>query len=81
MPDINWDRPVLAGDRLVFGPLGAHRFLMNDWPHIKNMDYAVADACILRALDGRVSPDEARELFVIALKSADLRKRSHHLRL
>lgn len=72
MQNVIWDKPVIAGGKLVFGPLEARRFLMGDWPHQKDLNFAAADACILRALDGRASPDEARELFEAALSSAAL---------
>ncbi|MBO0145500.1 hypothetical protein D3C87_1506070 [compost metagenome] len=72
MQNVIWDKPVVVGGKLVFGPLEARRFLMTDWPHKKDSNFAAADACILRALDGRASPDEARELFEAALHSAAL---------
>lgn len=72
MQNVIWDKPVAAGGKLFFGPLEARRFLMSDWPHKKDLNFAAADACILRALDGRASPDEARELFELALGSAAL---------
>ncbi|MND37222.1 hypothetical protein D3C80_278990 [compost metagenome] len=72
MQNVIWDKPVVATGKLVFGPLEARRFLMTEWPHKKDLNYAAADACILRALDGRASPDEARELFEVAVSSAAL---------
>ncbi|WJH38478.1 DUF982 domain-containing protein (plasmid) [Aliirhizobium terrae] len=72
MQNVIWDKPVVAGGKLVFGPLEARRFLMSNWPHRKDLNFAAADACILRALDGLASPDEARELFEKALGSARL---------
>jgi hypothetical protein len=78
MHNVIWDKPVVAGGKLVFGPLEAHQFLMADWPHRKDLNFAAADACILRALDGRASPDEARELFEVALGSAALATATHY---
>ncbi len=72
MRNIFWDKPVVAGDKLIFGPLEARRFLQSEWPHSKSIAYAAADLCVLKALDGRATPDEARELFEIALRSAEL---------
>lgn len=72
MQNVIWDKPVAAGGKLVFGPVEARQFLLSDWPHKKDMNFAAADACILRALDGRASPDEARELFEVAVGSAAL---------
>jgi hypothetical protein len=78
MQNVIWDKPVIADGKLVFGPLEARRFLMTDWPHKKDLNFAVADACNFRALDGRASPDEARELFEPALQSAKLVKSSNY---
>jgi hypothetical protein len=72
MLNVIWDKPVKAGGNLIFGPLEAHRFMMSRWPGSKNLDYTTADTCILAALDGRASPDQARELFEAALRSARL---------
>ncbi|SFB62517.1 Protein of unknown function [Rhizobium sp. NFR07] len=67
---IIWDKPVAAGEKLIFGPLEARRFL-SEWPGMKGMNFAAADACVLRALDRRSSPDEARELFEIFLATGE----------
>lgn len=70
MQKIYWDKPVFAGERLIFGPIEAQHFLHTNWPYAKGPDYAAADLCIIRALDGRATPDEAREMFEIAVNSA-----------
>ncbi|KGE02172.1 MULTISPECIES: DUF982 domain-containing protein [Rhizobium/Agrobacterium group] len=72
MLTLRWDKPVRAGGHLIFGPLEAHNFMISDWPHLKDRDFAIAENAILAALDGRQSPDEAREKFEAALKSAQL---------
>lgn len=73
METIYWDKPVNAGGRLVFGPLEAHRLMMSSWTAAKDRTFAAAANGILDALDGRASPDFARELFEKALKSARIR--------
>lgn len=74
---IIWDKPVAAGEKLIFGPLEARSFL-TDWPGEKDVNFAAADACIVRALAGRSSPDEARELFEIVIDSRDLTRGSDY---
>ncbi len=64
-----WDKPVSVNGMLIFGPKEAARFLV-DWPHPTNLSFATAVACIHRALDGRASPDHARELFEAAVAAA-----------
>jgi hypothetical protein len=72
MQTLRWDKPVRASGHLIFGPLEAHNFLMQSWPHTRNMDWSAAENSVLAALDGRATPDEAREKFEAALKSAQL---------
>lgn len=81
MQKIFWDKPVVAGARLIFGPMEAHHFLHANWPYAKDLDYAAADLCILKALAGRTTPDEARELFEVAVQSANLAHSADALKL
>ncbi len=67
-----WDQPVRAGDDLIFSPFQAHQFARSKWPDKKDAEFASAYDAILAALDGRVTPDEARVKFEAALKSAEL---------
>jgi hypothetical protein len=67
-----WDIPVRAGDDLIFSPFQAYQFTRDKWPDRKDRDFASAHDAILAALDGRVTPDEARIKFEAALKSAQL---------
>jgi hypothetical protein len=67
-----WDAPVRAGDDLIFSPFQAHQFVRTKWPDRKDPQFASAYDAILAALDGRVTPDEARVKFEAALKSAHL---------
>jgi hypothetical protein len=72
MIDIIWDQPVRVERGLIFGPREAWEFMQASWPHRKDPHFARASETILAALDGRVSPDLAREYFEAALKSAEL---------
>lgn len=81
MQKLFWDKPVVAGERLIFGPMEAQRFLHASWPYPKSPDYAAADLCILKALDGRATPDEARELFEIAVQSTNPARYADALKL
>lgn len=67
MPVLLWDKPVTAGTRLIFGPLEARQFIAENWAHRADLHHALAVTCIQMALDGKASPDEARELFEAAL--------------
>ncbi|MGK9055506.1 DUF982 domain-containing protein [Neorhizobium petrolearium] len=65
-----WDQSVRVGDELIFSPFQAHQFARSKWSHRKDADVASAHDAVLAALDGRVTPDEARIKFEAALKSA-----------
>jgi hypothetical protein len=67
-----WDQPIRAGGLLIFGPLEAKEFISRCWSPIEDGNFAAASDAILAALDERGSPDLARELFEIAIRSADL---------
>lgn len=81
MQKLFWDKPVVAGERLIFGPMEAQRFLHANWTYPKNPDHAAADLCIRKALDGRATPDEARELFEIAVQSTNPARYADALKL
>lgn len=65
---ILWDTPVSAHGRLIFGPYEAHQFIIAHWQLRTDLHAAVAKKCVLMAMDGRASPDQARELFEAALE-------------
>lgn len=67
MPMLLWDKPVIAGTRLIFSPLEASRFITENWAHRTDLHRALWGRCVQMAQDGRASPDEARELFEAAL--------------
>ena len=70
MTHIIWDKPVRLPEALICGPKEAWDFMMTHWPHKKDLCFALASEAILAALDGRLSPDEARERFEAAIRSA-----------
>ncbi len=70
MRTVYWDKPVDFDGRLIFGPMEAHESMMGaSWLTIRDRPFAAAANSINDALNGRVSPDFARELFETALKS------------
>ncbi|WJH38789.1 DUF982 domain-containing protein (plasmid) [Aliirhizobium terrae] len=70
MRTVYWDKPVDFDGRLIFGPMEAHKSMMGaSWVTIRDRPFAAAANSINDALNGRVSPDFARELFETALKS------------
>ncbi|MGR9170629.1 MULTISPECIES: DUF982 domain-containing protein [Rhizobium] len=69
---VRWMPPVKIGNASIIGPLEAHRFMMNHWPHVKGAKFALAHMAILAALDGRQTPQEARASFDRAVKEACL---------
>lgn len=73
MRTVYWDKPVDIDGRLVFGPMEAHRCMMSaTWLSGRDRSFAAAANSINDALNGRASPDLARELFEKALKSRRL---------
>nr|WP_250812077.1 DUF982 domain-containing protein [Neorhizobium tomejilense] len=67
---LKWEKAGSSRRTLIVGPLKAHQFLMHGWPHRKNEEWPAAENSAEAALDGRKSPDEARQKFEAALKSA-----------
>jgi hypothetical protein len=76
MKQILWDKPVAAFGQLIFGPHDARHFFETSWSSPKDLTFTAADRCIADALEGRATPDHARELFEIALRSAFLAEKS-----
>ena len=72
MTTLFWDRPVRVGEIMIMGPLNAYDFMTSSWPLLKDSHFIAASEAILAALDGRGSPDLARERFEMALASAEL---------
>lgn len=71
MQDIIWDKPVAANGKLVFGPAEAKQLLCENVLYRNDLHFAAANSCIVRVLDGTGSPEEARELFEVAVLSAE----------
>lgn len=62
-----WDEPVIVGDHLIFTPHQAHQFLRS-----KKVDgsHSSAEGILAAVIDGRVSPEEARDIFLRAVRLA-----------
>lgn len=77
MPQPNWHKPV----RVAFGPLGmevingpseALVLLTDRWPDERGLHFVKARSVCRAALDGRRSPEEARQHFEQAVSEAQL---------
>ena len=77
MPYAKWSSPVEVGfgqkgSQLVQGPFDALICLMDTWPDLRGPRYVAARSLCRAALDGRKSPEEAREVFISAAQEARL---------
>lgn len=63
MSVILWDKPVNANGILFFGPLEALGFLESALSGRTDLHYRLACRMMKDAMNGRISPDEAREFF------------------
>ncbi|OBZ93814.1 hypothetical protein ADU59_19125 [Pararhizobium polonicum] len=77
MPNTKWSNPVEVGfahkgSQVVLGPFDALICLMDTWPDLRGPRYVAARSFCRAALDGRKSPEEAREVFISAAKEAKL---------
>lgn len=63
MSVILWDKPVSANGILFFGPLEALAFLETALSGRTDLHYRLACTMMNDAINGRISPDEAREFF------------------
>ncbi|MGF9566091.1 DUF982 domain-containing protein [Neorhizobium sp. JUb45] len=63
MSAILWDKPVSANGLLFFGPLEALVFLKTTLSERADLHYRLACSMMNDAVNGRASPDEAREIF------------------
>jgi Protein of unknown function (DUF982) len=78
MPHTKWSNPVEVGfahkgSQVVQGPFDALICLMEDtWPDLRGPRYVAARSYCRAALEGRKSPEEAREVFISAAKEAKL---------
>lgn len=77
MPHAKWTNPVelgsnKSGTQLVQGPFDALICLMDTWPDLRGPRYVAARSLCRAALDGRRSPEEAREVFISAAQEANM---------
>ncbi|WP_075292655.1 DUF982 domain-containing protein [Pararhizobium arenae] len=75
MPHTKWENPVeVRSDKngllTVQGPFDALICLMDTWPDLRGPKYVAARSLCRAALDGRRSPEEAREVFISAAREA-----------
>jgi hypothetical protein len=78
MQDLKWSSPIevgfaSGGAQTVSGPSEALRCLANLWPDCRGPQYVAARSVCRAAIDGRKSPEEARELFISATREAHLK--------
>jgi len=72
-----WHEPVniqvpKSGDVRVDGPFEALVVLMDEWPNLRGAGYVKARSLCRAAIAGRKDAEEAREIFVVAAKEANL---------
>ncbi|WP_275783144.1 DUF982 domain-containing protein [Pararhizobium gei] len=77
MPHAKWSQPVEVGfaqegAQVVQGPAEALTCLLNTWPDLRGPRYVAARSLCRAAIDGRRSPEEAREVFISAAQEARL---------
>lgn len=77
MPHAKWSNPVelgvgQKGSQVVQGPFEALIVLLDTWPDLRGPRYVAARSVCRAAIDGRKSPEEAREIFISAAKEARL---------
>ncbi len=75
MPNNEWNAPVDVNfphqDRqVVTGPFEAMTCLTTKWPNMSGLKFLRARMACKAALDGRMSADEARVVFVEAVSEA-----------
>ncbi|MDM9623282.1 hypothetical protein A6U87_05985 [Rhizobium sp. AC44/96] len=77
MPIEKWDQPVelTSGRReniVVTGPFEAVICLSDGWPDMAAASFVAARTACRGALAGRVTAEEARKRFMVAVKDANL---------
>ncbi len=77
MPQGNWQKPVQIafgnlGTELVNSPSEALLMLTDRWPDLRGPHFVKARSCCRAALDGRRTPEEARQEFEHAVSEAQL---------
>ena len=77
MPQANWQKPVHVafeniGTEVIKGPSEALLLLTDRWPNLRGLHFVKARSCCRAALDGRRTPEEARQQFEQAVTEAQL---------
>jgi hypothetical protein len=77
MPQANWQKPVhiafgQMGTEVVNGPSEALNVLCDRWPDLRGPQFVKARSACRAALDGRRTPEEARQQFEQAVSEAQL---------
>jgi hypothetical protein len=72
-----WRQPVkihapISGDVRIDGPFEALVVLMDEWPNLRGAGYVRARSLCRAAIAGRKDAEEAREIFVVAAKEANV---------
>lgn len=77
MPQTVWHKPVHVtfghlGTEIINSPSEALIVLMDRWPENRGPNFVRARSACRAALDGRRSPEDARQLFENAVSEAQL---------
>ncbi|MBB4571221.1 DUF982 domain-containing protein [Rhizobium leucaenae] len=77
MRHIKWSNPIEFGFahgsfQMVTGPSEALNCMANLWPDRRGPQYVAARSVCRAAIDGRKSAEEAREMFISAMREAHL---------
>lgn len=78
MRHIKWSNPIEIGFaqdsfQTVTGPSEALNCMANLWPDRRGPFYVAARSVCRAAIDGRRSAEEAREIFISAMREAHLK--------
>ncbi|MFT4180605.1 MAG: DUF982 domain-containing protein [Rhizobium sp.] len=78
MRHIKWSNPIEIGfahgsSQMVTGPSEALNCMANLWPDRRGPFYVAARSVCRAAIDGRKSAEEAREMFISAMREAHLK--------
>ncbi len=77
MPQASWQKPVQVafgslGTEMINGPFEALAVLTDRWPDMRGPHFVRARSLCRAALDGRKTPEEARQQFEQAVSEAQL---------
>ncbi|SEH24801.1 DUF982 domain-containing protein [Rhizobium sp. NFR12] len=77
MPQPNWQKPVKVafgnlGTEVINGPSEALILLLDHWPDLRGPHFVRARSACRAALEGRRSPEDARQFFEQAVSEAQM---------